>query len=118
MDSSINTKPLSPVGPDRSRIDPAVVPDAVEAMRSPATSRMREVYSRFGIGTESVVHDAYTDTELMEKWFLRQTPVHRATRSSLPLWEAVCNSFAVMEGSARKICARHGFDPDTLVKRI
>ena len=91
--------------------------ESLRALGSGQTPRMREVYDRLGIAKSKVLWSTYSDSELIEKWFLRQIPMPTAKRGSIPLWEKLCDTFAVMEGSARTICARHDYDPDMPVRK-
>ena len=59
----------------------------------------------------------YSDTELVYRFLVGQTPVRPSARRATTRWEQLCSTFAIMEGSARKICTRHGFDPDEKIKR-
>ena len=116
MNSSISTPAIQNASLQADK----TLSDSIESLRalgSGQTPRMREVYDRLGIAKSKVLWNTYSDSELIEKWFLQQTPVPRAKRGSIPLWEKLCDTFAVMEGSARTICTRYGYSPDMFVRR-
>lgn len=59
-------------------------------------------------------HPLHSDQELMQRW-LRAQPL--AKRGGMFLWSKVGEQFCIGSTSATQVCRRHGFEPDTIVKR-
>lgn len=59
-------------------------------------------------------HPLHTDAELVRRWLRAQ---RKAKRAGTYLSSKVQRTFSVGRTSARDICQRHGYDPDTLVLR-
>lgn len=61
-------------------------------------------------------HVLHTDDELIRRWLRAQLPVRRPGRGTF-LWARVSEQFCIGSTSAKDICLRHGFEPDTLVRK-
>lgn len=59
-------------------------------------------------------HVWHTDDELIRRWLRAQKP---AKRGGTFLWARVVEQFCIGSTSATDVCRRHGFEPDTIVKK-
>jgi hypothetical protein len=61
-------------------------------------------------------HEIHIDAELVRRWLYAQSQ-NKAKRGGTFLWAKVSEEFCIGSTSAQQVCLRHGYEPDTIVRK-